>query len=80
MAVSKHWGPFFGSPYNKSPTIWGSILGPLIFGISHVSLRLPAVGTPGSGGSGWPADVAGPGLDVTRHYPFVGSLLPRRYL
>ena len=28
-------GPLLGSPYNKSPTILGSILGPMIFGISH---------------------------------------------
>ena len=36
MAVSKNWRPLFASPYNKSPAIWGSILGPLIFGISHI--------------------------------------------
>ena len=29
--------PLFGSPYNKSPTILGSILGPLIFGISQIN-------------------------------------------
>ena len=29
-------GPVFGSPYNKSPAILGSILGPLIVGISHI--------------------------------------------
>ena len=28
-------GPIFGSPHNKSPTILGYILGPLIFGVSH---------------------------------------------
>ena len=38
MTVSKNWGPLFGSLCNKSPTIWGSILGPLIFGISHMGL------------------------------------------
>ena len=36
MAVSKNWGPLFGSPYKKSPTAWGSILGPLIFGIPRI--------------------------------------------
>ena len=36
MEVSKIKGPIFGSPCNKSPTILGYILGPLIFGISHV--------------------------------------------
>ena len=32
-------GPLFGSPYNKSPTILGSILGPLSFGISHLEME-----------------------------------------
>ena len=36
LAASKNRGPLFGRPYNESPTIWGSILGPLIFGISHI--------------------------------------------
>ena len=36
MGVSKNYGPLFGSPYNKSPTILGSILGPPIIGNSHV--------------------------------------------
>ena len=31
-------GPLLGSPYHKSPTILGSIVGPLIFGISHLLL------------------------------------------
>ena len=31
-------GPLFGSAYNKSPTILGSILGPMIFGISQVDV------------------------------------------
>ena len=34
-------GPLFGSPYNKSPTILGSILGPMICGISHITLNYP---------------------------------------
>ena len=34
-------GPPFGRPYNESPTILGSILGPLIFGIPHVGIHLP---------------------------------------
>ena len=28
-------GPFGGCPCNESPTMWGSVLGPLIFGNSH---------------------------------------------
>ena len=31
MGVSKIRGPIFGSLYSKSPTILGSILGPIIF-------------------------------------------------
>ena len=29
-------GPLFGSPYHESPSILGSILGPLILGIPHM--------------------------------------------
>ena len=36
MGVSKNQGPLFGSPYIKSPTILGSILGPLVVGNSHM--------------------------------------------
>ena len=32
-------GPLFGSPYNKSPAILGSILGPPIVGNSHIPLK-----------------------------------------
>ena len=39
MGVPKIRGPIFGSPYNKSPTILGYILGPLIFGVSHMNLQ-----------------------------------------
>ena len=35
-------GAFFGSPYTKSPTVLGSILGPLIFGISHMAEQFRA--------------------------------------
>ena len=35
MAVSITWGSFLGRPY-KSPTIWRSMLEPLIFGNSQV--------------------------------------------
>ena len=28
--------PYFGGPYNKDPTIWGTILGSPIFGNSHI--------------------------------------------
>ena len=31
MAVSETCGPFLRCHYHKSPTIWGSMLGPLIF-------------------------------------------------
>ena len=45
-------GPFFGSPYNKSPTILGSILGPLIFGISHFSHHMQCmIGQPSRWGA-----------------------------
>ena len=37
VAVSKNWGPTLGCPCNQGPTILGSILGPLIFGNSHMS-------------------------------------------
>ena len=40
-------GSLFGSPYNKSPTIWGYILGPLIFGVSHMAVSIQI------GGSYW---------------------------
>ena len=33
-------GPLFGSPCNKSPTILGSILGPLIFGIPQINTSM----------------------------------------
>ena len=39
MGFPKIRGPLFGSPDNKSPTILGSILGPLIFGISHIAIN-----------------------------------------
>ena len=38
MGASKNWGPLFGSPYNKNPTILGSILG--IVGNSHIRAML----------------------------------------
>ena len=39
MAVSINWGGLFlGCPCNKIPTTLGSILGPLIFGNSHIPL------------------------------------------
>ena len=31
--------PFCGRPYSKSPTILGSVVGPLIFGNSHLGQR-----------------------------------------
>ena len=34
--LPKKRGPIFGSPYNKSLTILGYILGPLSFGVSHL--------------------------------------------
>ena len=36
MAVSTNWGPHFGSPYNKGHNIFGSILGPPIYGSPHI--------------------------------------------
>ena len=38
VAVSKNWGPLFGSPYKKSPSILGSRLGPPIVGNSYVDI------------------------------------------
>ena len=46
MAVSKNSGPHFGSSYNKSPTILGYILGPLIFGVSHMGHNAWYMGAP----------------------------------
>ena len=37
MGVSKNWGPLFGSPHIKSPSILGSILGPPIVGNSQIA-------------------------------------------
>ena len=43
MGVSR--ATLFGGPYNKDPTIWGAILGPPIFGNSHIhyyyGIRVP---------------------------------------
>ena len=36
LAVSKNMGPHFGSPYNKDHNIFGSILGPPIYGSPHL--------------------------------------------
>ena len=36
VCFCKLGGPCWGCPYIKSPTIWGSLIGPLIFGNSHV--------------------------------------------
>ena len=30
--------PYLGGPYNKDPTIWGTILGSPIFGNSHIAV------------------------------------------
>ena len=35
MGVSENRGTLFWSPYNKDPTIWGTISGSPIFGNSH---------------------------------------------
>ena len=35
LGVSENRGTLFGGPYNKDPTISGTILGPPIFGNSH---------------------------------------------
>ena len=39
MEVSENRGTFFGGPDNKDPTIWGAILGSLIFGSPHMEVR-----------------------------------------
>ena len=50
MAVSKNWGPHFGSPYNKDPNIFGSILGPPICGSPHMNMTYFGLfGGPGIG-------------------------------
>ena len=41
MAVSKNYGPHFGSPYNKDHNIFGSILGAPIYGSPHISRAWP---------------------------------------
>ena len=38
MGVSENLGTLYWGPYNKDPTIWGTILGPPIFGNSHMGL------------------------------------------
>ena len=37
LAVSTNEGPHFGSPYNKDQNIFGSILGPSVYGSPHMS-------------------------------------------
>ena len=37
MGVTENRGSLFGGPYNKDPTIYGSIFGPPIFGNSHMN-------------------------------------------
>ena len=39
MGVSENLGYPIWGPYNKDPTIWGTILGPPIFGNSHIVLQ-----------------------------------------
>ena len=36
MGVSHTSGPHFGSPYNKDHNIFGSILGPPVYGSPHI--------------------------------------------
>ena len=43
MGVSENWGTLFGGPYNKDPTIWGTVLGSPIFGNSHMLARTQGV-------------------------------------
>ena len=47
MAVSKSKGPHFGSPYNEEHSIFGSILGPPVYGTPHMiiitTLSLPYI-------------------------------------
>ena len=43
MLVSKKSGPLVGSPYNKGHSILGSILEPLIFENSHMSILTVAM-------------------------------------
>ena len=39
MGVSENRGTLFGGPYNKDPTIYGTILGSPIFGNSHIKVH-----------------------------------------
>ena len=39
--VSENRGTLFGGPYNKDPTIWGTILGSPIFGNPHWQVEGP---------------------------------------
>ena len=36
MGLSENWGALFWGPYNKDPTIEGTILGSPIFGNPHI--------------------------------------------
>ena len=45
MAVSTNQGPHFGSPYHKDHNVFGSILGPPIYGSPHwLFLSIEALG------------------------------------
>ena len=37
MGVSENQGTLFWGPYNKDPTIWGTILGSPIFGNPQIA-------------------------------------------
>ena len=37
MGVSKDWVPYFGSPYSKDHRVFGSTLGPLVYGNSYMT-------------------------------------------
>ena len=39
LGVSENKGTLFWGPYNKDPTIWGTILGSPVFGKSHLQSR-----------------------------------------
>ena len=45
LGVSEIRGTVFWGPYNKDPTIQGTILGSPIFGNSHLAVQLEALGS-----------------------------------
>ena len=65
MGLSENWGALFWGPYNKDPTIEGTILGSPIFGNPHVALCDP----PGPARCELRAAIGGPSATAMTHDP-----------